>query len=75
MNTRLKSALQVVETWPEDRQQDAAEILLGMIEQGGAAFKLSEDECRALEESRAEARRGEFATDDEVAAVRRKHGL
>jgi len=32
-------------------------------------YELTEDECADIEEALAEAERGEFATDDEVAAM------
>jgi predicted transcriptional regulator len=32
-------------------------------------YELTEDECADIEEALAEAKRGEFATDDEVAAL------
>ena len=42
---------------------------------GTTVYELDDEERRRLEISLAQARRGEFATDEEVAAVRKKHGL
>jgi hypothetical protein len=75
MNKRLLEALELVKTWPDERQEDAAFVLLAMQEQGTTVFELDEEDRRRLEHSLAQARRGEFATDEEVAAVLRKHGL
>jgi len=39
------------------------------------SYELTEDERADIEEALAEAERGEFATDDEVAAMYKRHGL
>jgi hypothetical protein len=75
MNKRLERALELVKTWPEHRQEDAAYLLMAMQEHGTTPYVLDEDERQRLEHSLAQAARGEFATDEEVQAVRRKHGL
>jgi len=38
-------------------------------------YELTEDERADLEEALAEAERGEFASDEEVAAMYKRHGL
>jgi hypothetical protein len=58
-----------VRTWPIERQEDAASILLRMEEQGIEPYELDEDERREIEAALAEADRGEFASDEEVEAV------
>jgi hypothetical protein len=75
MNKRLLEALELVKTWPDQRQEDAAYVLLAMQEQSEMPFELDDEDRRRLELSLAQAQRGEFATDEEVAAVRKKHGL
>jgi deoxyribodipyrimidine photolyase-like uncharacterized protein len=75
MNKRLLEALELVKTWPDQRQEDAAYVLLAMQEQSETPFEFDDEDRRRLEHSLAQARRGEFATDEEVAAVRKKHGL
>ena len=65
----IADILERVKTWPLDRQEDAAAILLRMEEQGLEPYVLDEDELREVEEALAEAERGEFATDEEVEAV------
>jgi hypothetical protein len=75
MNKRLLEALELVKTWPDQRQEDAANVLLAMQEQSEMPFELDDEDRRRLELSLAQAQRGEFATDEEVAAVRKKHGL
>jgi hypothetical protein len=75
VSRRWKDLVKVIEAWPSERQEDAARILDLLVEQGAGPYELSEEERERIERSRAQARRGEFATDEEVAAVLRKHGL
>jgi hypothetical protein len=75
MNKRLRQALELVKTWPDERQEDAALLLLAMQEQGSVSHVIDDEDRRRLDISLAEASRGELASDEEVAAVRKKHGL
>jgi len=75
ISKRLERAIESVKSWPAERQDAAAEILEHMNALIVTPYELSEDERADLEEALAEARRGEFATDEEVAAVFARHGL
>ncbi len=66
---QIEAVFDRVRTWPLERQEDAAEMLLMMEEQGVAPYELSEEERVEIEAALAEADRGEFATDEEVEAV------
>lgn len=66
---QIEAILERVRTWPPERQEDAANMLLAMEAEGTTPYELSEEELRDLEEGLREADRGEFATDEEVAAV------
>jgi predicted transcriptional regulator len=56
--------------WPLDRQEDAARMLMMMMEDAGLEpYILSDEERADLREGLAEAERGEFATDGEVEAL------
>jgi predicted transcriptional regulator len=66
---QIDAVLDRVRTWPPERQEDAVRVLLRMEEAGTGVYRLSDDERAAIEEGMAQARRGEFATDEEVAAV------
>ena len=72
---RLERLIEVVKTWPEARQADAAAILEVMAANEAGVYNLSAEERQSIENSRAQVRRGELASDDEVAEVLRKHGL
>jgi hypothetical protein len=75
ISKRLEKALEAVRMWPADRQDAAAEVLEHMNRLAIAPYELSPDERADLEEALAEARRGEFASDAEVAAMFARHGL
>ena len=66
---QIDAVLDRVKTWPPERQEDAVRVLLRMEEAGTELYQLSDDERAAIEEGMAQARKGEFATDEEVAAV------
>ena len=67
--TEIDAVLDRVRTWSPERQADAAQLLLAMEGQNGTVYKLSPEELADIEESLREADRGEFATDEEVAAM------
>ncbi|MFZ1102132.1 MAG: hypothetical protein WAN86_04670 [Hyphomicrobiaceae bacterium] len=75
LSKRLETVLEAVKGWPRERQDAAAEVLEHMHRLATTAYKLSDAERADLEEALAEARRGEFATDAEVAAMFARHGL
>ena len=75
MIQRLEKLLEIVRTWPEARQADAAAVLEAMAENDGSVYQLSGDERQHINASREQAQRGDYASDQEVASVLRKHGL
>ena len=66
---QIDAVLDRVKIWPTERQEDAARVLLQMEAAGTEVYVLSDDERAAIEEGMAQARRGEFATDEEVTAL------
>jgi predicted transcriptional regulator len=67
--TEIDAVLDRVRTWPPERQEDAARILLEMEAQGTEVYQLSEEELADIEEGLKEIERSEVATDEEVAAL------
>jgi predicted transcriptional regulator len=57
------------------RKDDLAEMLLWTIETRGGLIPLDEETASAIDEGLAEAKRGDFASDAEVAALWKRHGL
>ena len=63
---QVKAVLERVPTWPEDRQQELAEIALEIeAELAGADYEATPDELAAIDEGIA----GEAASDEEVKAA------
>jgi hypothetical protein len=70
MTKLLDQAVAKVRELPEDEQERAAESLMVFAELARQGlYKLSPEERTAIEASKAEVRRGEFATDAEVEAA------
>jgi hypothetical protein len=62
----VKAVLERVPTWPEDRQQELAEIALEIeAEFAGTEYEATPDELAAIDEGLA----GEVAGDEEVKAA------
>ena len=62
----VKAVLERVPTWPEDRQQELAEVALEIeAELAGAGYDAALDELAAIDEGLA----GEAASDEEVKAA------
>jgi hypothetical protein len=62
---QVRAVLERVQTWPEDRQQELAEVALEIeAELAGAGYEATEDELAAIDEGLA----GEAATEEEVRA-------
>jgi hypothetical protein len=59
----LKAVLQRVATWPEDRQEQLAELALAIeAEMAGSPYQASSDELKAIDEAMA----GEVASEEEI---------
>jgi predicted transcriptional regulator len=67
--TDIDAVLDRVKTWPPERQEDAVRVLLEIEAEVTGVYQLSDEERAAIEEGMAQARRGEFATDEEVKAL------
>jgi len=66
---QIDAVLDRVRTWPPERQEEAMRVLLEIEAKGPEVYQLSEEELADIEEGMAEVRRGEFASDEEVAAL------
>ena len=69
MNERLKSLLERALSWPEEAQEELIDCILAIENRGSGIYHLSNDERAAVKKGLEAAERGEFATDEEVAAV------
>jgi predicted transcriptional regulator len=75
MTKVLEDAIEKVRQLPEDRQAYAAEVLEQIAAAGSDLFIIPDDHRAAVLEGFAQADRGEFATDEEMAALWKKCGL
>jgi predicted transcriptional regulator len=71
----FEDAIEKVRRLPEDRQAYAADILEQIAAAGGDPFVVPESHRAAVLEGLAEAERGEFVSDEEMAALWKKCGL
>lgn len=72
MTELLTKILESVRTWPPERQDEAAELLVRLAERDEAPIKLTCELRELLEASKAATRRGDLATDEEVEAAYRR---
>jgi len=71
---QIKAILDRVLSWPPERQQDAAEMLMVLEAQEGELYHPSDDEWAAIQEGLDQARRGELASDEEMEALWKRFG-
>jgi hypothetical protein len=72
---QLEQTLQLVRSWPPERQEDAVQTLLAMHESGTSVYRLNDDERKSVETGLAQALRGERVGDDVMDAFFKRHGL
>ena len=75
MTKLLQEAVEKLARLPNERQDELAKMLINVAEQDLEPYEFTPEERVAIETSLAEAERGEFATDEEVAAMWKRFGL
>ena len=71
MSPAVKEILAQVASWPEVDQEELAELAREIEARRSGVYNLSDEERAVI----ADARRGEFASDDAVAAFWKRHGI
>jgi hypothetical protein len=66
---QVKQVLDRVLTWPRERQEDAAQMLLVLEAHQGELYHPDDDEWAAIEQGFGQAKRGEAVPEDEIAAL------
>ncbi len=69
MNVKLKGLIDRIEAWPEEAQEEAAELLLALEREYAEPYELSPQDRAAVDRSLDEMRAGRFASEERVAAV------
>jgi hypothetical protein len=72
---QIAALLDRVRTWPDERQAYAAEILMLLEAQTNSPMPISDEEWEAIQEGNFQAQRGEFVSDEDMAAFFKRHGL
>jgi hypothetical protein len=77
MTKLLQDVIERVRQWPEDRQDDAARLLLDLEAQQGNAYRLTPEQAKEVADIRNQLRDGtmQFASDEDMAAFWKKCGL
>ena len=72
---QIEAVFDRARTWPQERQELAAELLMLLEAQETGPIHVSDDELEAIREGNAQAERGEFVSDKEIAALYKRYGL
>jgi predicted transcriptional regulator len=75
MTKLLERAVETLRGLPSKMQDDLARLVLQSVGEEQVPIQLTPEEEASLNESLAQADRGEFATDEEVRAIWAKHAL
>jgi predicted transcriptional regulator len=75
MTKLLEQGIEAVRRLPDERQDMAGELLLAIAEEDGVRYRLTPEQIEEVKLSIAEADRGEFVSDEEMAELWKKFGL
>ena len=75
MTKMLEEAIKKVRELPEADQNEAAEMLLSVASKSDAPVRLDDETRAAIREGQEQARRGEFVSDEDMAAFFKRHGV
>ena len=75
MSKLLEDAIRKVRELPEADQDEVAEMLLPIAAKRQRAIELDEDTRAAIQNGRAQARRGEFVSDEDMRGFFERHGV
>jgi len=73
MSPGTKSLLERVASWPEEDQDELADVAREIESRRSGIYRLSQSERAAVQEGLDAARRGEFASDQEIEAFYQRH--
>jgi predicted transcriptional regulator len=73
MSPETKTLLEQVQTWPEEDQEELAQIAREIESRRTGVYRLSADERAAVRAGMDAARRGDFVPDDEMEEFYRLH--
>lgn len=68
MNEFTKMILDRIAVWPKEAQEELVDAIVEIEAKHFGVYRLSDDEREAVREGLAQAARGQFATDEQIAA-------
>ena len=71
MKLETRTLLEQVQSWPEEDQEELASVAREIESRRSGEYRLSDDERAAVREGMAAARRGDFASDEEIEKLHR----
>lgn len=75
MTKLFEQGIKAIRALPPERQDMAGELLLGLAGISQPDYQLTPEQIEDVKRAIAQADRGDFATDDQVAATWKKFGL
>ena len=69
MTDLMEKALATVRSWPDEQQDEAAQILLALGRLGSGMYHASDDELRAVDEALAQIEGGAYVSEAEIEAA------
>jgi hypothetical protein len=73
MSPETKTLLERVQSWPEEDQEELAEVAREIESRRSGVYQLSDEERIAVRAGMDAARRGDFASDEEIDELYRLH--
>jgi hypothetical protein len=73
MNPRTQALLEQVQSWPEEDQEELADVAREIESRRTGIYRLSDDERAAVREGTDAALRGDFASDEEMEEFYKLH--
>jgi hypothetical protein len=72
MSPNARKLLEAVETWPEEDQEELLQAAREIEARRKGGYEATPEELVGIDRGLEEARKGQFATDEELAAARAK---
>jgi hypothetical protein len=75
MTKLLEQAIAKIRELPDAEQDEAAEMLLSVLSKRDGPVDVDDETLAAIREGSEQARRGEFVSDEQMAAFFKRHGV
>jgi predicted transcriptional regulator len=75
MNKRLESLMERISALPEDAQDELLDHVAIIEARQSGVYRLSDDERAGVQRGLEAAKRGEFVSDEDMAAFFKRHGV